>query len=290
MDGTPTIPIRRGYDYSRLSPEQAEQARAAKHQLDRFIKAVNTAFVDLCEFLWSMKQRLPYGELGVFIKAEYGPKFWDKASKMIRVRERIGSERFREIRNLDLHWKGTLYELSDKSTPQRAIDRVIAAIDSGELTADTPDRDAFIMNIVEEERGEGSSLLDGLVAGGTTRPPRTPDDQSRDDEDRATNSEIIRFLQAKMTPEAFLTAARMMKAQRPSAERLFNKTFSDLAIDRIEFPADADAARAGGPWLVVAQVRQRRLHRMAIGQPHRHRRLVRLHRRQQRRHRRACGS
>ena len=85
------------------------------------------------------------------VAAEFGASFWDKASKLVRIHEKLGSDEFRNFWNLNLK-EGTLDRLSARKTPAHVRLDVRDAIEAGELVAGST-IDAQIAQMIEQAIG-----------------------------------------------------------------------------------------------------------------------------------------
>ena len=125
--GDLAIPER--FDYSPLSTEVAQQAQTAAERIRCMVKRTLEDLLAVGEDLVAVKQALPHGSFGPWLRAEFG---WSErtARNFMAVAERFGSK---SATISDLHIEPTAaYLLAAPSVPEAASEAAIQRAESGE--------------------------------------------------------------------------------------------------------------------------------------------------------------
>lgn len=136
MTGALVIPPSRaaatvGFDYARLDPETATEARGAAARIREFVDRGNEVLLEIGRELSAVKDRLGHGHFGAWIADEFDLSI-DSAERCIRATKAFG-DKIRTVRNLQ---PTTLYRLSAKSTPASVQQEIIARLEAGEGLSD----------------------------------------------------------------------------------------------------------------------------------------------------------
>jgi hypothetical protein len=147
----PLVPA--GYDYEALGPRLAGATRTSVAIIHEHIRRTGESLLVIGMEGVRLRKSLPYGEFMKVVAAEYGPGFWNTLNKCINIYERMGGERFHNLRNL-VRNRTTLYALAKTSTPHWLRCEIADAIDSGAAPKDGL-LDAWIVKRLKEARAEG---------------------------------------------------------------------------------------------------------------------------------------
>jgi hypothetical protein len=157
------------FDYARLDPAIAEEARACAVRIHELGAEQTEAIVAIGRELRQIKGKLRHGQFGPWLGAEFVMSA-ATAERYMAVAERLGDK----IRTLRIFSPTILYKLSARSTPATVRDEIVRQQEAGDIIPE-----AEVLRRIAEAKGLQQAITGPLIE--TTDPPSESSEQTSGD-------------------------------------------------------------------------------------------------------------